>query len=96
MPTVLDPEETSLITCPHDSMMSVGGEHELTRMAAIEPPAYPVREKAAPMERYGVPEGQFGNECKMMSRCPQHADGFEGVQAALVVDEPLQPSSYIQ
>ena len=37
-------------------------------MAAIEPPAYPVGENAAPMERTGGPVGQLPNWCSTMSR----------------------------
>ena len=76
--------------------MSLGAEHELTMMAAMEPPAYPVGENAAPMEKTGGPVGQLPNWCRTMSRWPQHSDRFERLQAALDVDEPPQPSSYIQ
>ena len=48
------------------------------------------------MESTGGPVGQLANWCRMMSRWPQHPDGFDRLQAALVVDDPLQPSSYIQ
>ena len=48
------------------------------------------------MESTGGPVGQFANWCNMMSRWPQHPDRLTRLQATLVVDEPPQPSSYIQ
>ena len=96
MSTVLDADWTWPATWPQDSVTSLGGAHELTKMAAMEPPAYPVGENAAPMERIGGPVGQSANWCKMMSRWPQHSDGVRRLHAELVVDEPPQPSSYIQ
>ena len=68
MSTVLDADWTAAATWPQVVVMSLGGEHELTKMAAMEPPAYPVDENAAPMERTGGPVGQLPNWCSMMSR----------------------------
>ena len=96
MPTVREDTAIATETWPQVATTSLGREHELTTMAAIEPPEYPFAEKAAPMERTGGPFGQLVNECKMMSRWPQHPEGVRGVQVELVVDEPLHPSSYIQ
>ena len=74
MSTVLDPDWIAPDAWPQDNVTSLGGAHELTKMAAKEPPAYPVGAKAAPMERIGGPVGQSANWCKMMSRWPQHSD----------------------
>ncbi len=82
---------------PHVIVTSVGAPHELTKMAAMEPPVYPVDENATPIESTGGPVGQFAYSCRMMSRWPQHSVGLASEQAALVVpDVPPQPSLYIQ
>ena len=39
MATVREPDWTALASWPQLAVMSVGGEHELTKMAAMEPPA---------------------------------------------------------
>ena len=70
MPTALDPDWTDVATEPQDIVTSLGGAHELTRMAVSEPEAYPEVEKAAPIESTGGPVGQLPNSCKMMSRWP--------------------------
>ena len=36
--TVREPDWTALASWPQLSVMSVGGEHELAKMAAMEPP----------------------------------------------------------
>ena len=41
------------------------------------------------MESTGGPEGQPPNWCRMMSRWPQHPEGFDALQAELEVVEPL-------
>ena len=68
MSTVLEADWTAAATWPHVMVMSLGGEHELTMIAAIEPPAYPAGENAAPIERTGGPVGQLPNWCSTMSR----------------------------
>jgi hypothetical protein len=47
---------------------SDGGAQELTMIAAIDPWAEPVGEKAAPIESTGGPAGQAGYEERMTSR----------------------------
>ena len=87
--TVRELDWTAVATWPQLIMTSVGGVQELTRMPAMEPPEKPEGENAAPMERIGGPVGQLANWCRMMSRWPQHPEGSDGLQAELVVDEPL-------
>ncbi len=87
--TVRELDWTAVATWPQLMVTSVGGAHELTRMAAMEPPANPDGENAAPMERIGGPVGQPANWCRMMSRCPQHPEGSDRLQTELVVDPPL-------
>ena len=48
------------------------------------------------MESTAGPVGQPPNSCRMMSRCPQHSDIDDRLQAVLLVAEPAKPSSYIQ
>jgi hypothetical protein len=86
--TVREPVWTASASWPQLSVMSVGGEHELTKMAAMEPFEDP-EEKAAPMDRMGAPFGQLANPCRMMSRWPQQPEGVDGLQAELDVEEPL-------
>jgi hypothetical protein len=77
---------------------SEGAPHELTIMAAIEPPA-PVVVEAAPIDNVGAaPPAHEENACKRTSRCPQQPELVADVQGAFEVDsaEPPQPSEYIQ
>ena len=89
MATVREPDCTASASWPQLTVMSLGGAHELTKIAAMEPAAKPLGEKAPPMERMGGPNGQLANWCRMMSRWPQHPLWFDRLHAELVVDEPL-------
>ncbi len=83
--------ETTPATWPQVTVTSLGGAHDETKRAAMEP----ADEFAAPMERTGGPVGQPANSCRMMSRWIQHPEGVEGLQAEFVVADPPKPSSYI-
>ena len=88
MATVREPDWTAEASWLQLSVMSVGGEHELTKMAAMEPPEES-EEKAAPIDRIGGPLGQLAYSCRTMSRWPQQPEGSDRLQAELDVDEPL-------
>ena len=81
-----------------DVMPLGSGPQVAISWAAIDPPAAPVAEKAAPIESVGAADPHEPNWCKMMSRCPQQPDDDGVAQAELVVPPfaPPKPSEYIQ